>query len=795
MTIICTYCGSECGEREQENGRCGSCACFFTGTEVVLDDPAPPSPTPAPKAAAPKPPINAPKSELASLLESMMPDADEVLGGFNPNTVEPDLPGVGESSSEGLIQPRKLSPQYRKRVERTWQSTFGGPMMSAESTLNSASPSMGTKNECPTLSIATRKILRADQADRKDIQGDYELKEVIGEGSMGRVWSAKQTSLDRNVAVKVPMAELAGSGSVGESQFISEVVVTGQLEHPNIVPIYELGRDANGLPFYSMKHVQGRAWNETIREKTTSENIEILMKVCDAIAFAHDRNFLHRDIKPHNVMVGEFGEVSVMDWGIAVAVERDPDKPWASVATGPAGTPAYMAPEMAAHNPSELGVVSDIYLLGATLYEIVSGTPPHPKTGDTRAALLAAAANEIVPTAKTGELIDIARRAMATNQVDRYQTVKDFQDAIREYQSHRESIKLSESAQEHYHSAVEAQSSDEFARCRFAYEEALRLWDGNHSARQGLKIATLAHAKNALDQENFELGISILDANDASHRELLVLLESRRAQRRRLLTVSKIAAVTAVIAILSVVVVTFYSYGELKDSAEKLASEKEVAVEQRTIAQSNAEEARRAEKAARDAETKAKSAEQLALVAKNEARGAEMTARQEKKRAEEAAYASEIGLAAESIRRNDFEKAKRILEKMDPASGQPVNEVMSRLRHLEWGLLRDSAAPATMHTLISNVHVESVASSLDGSVIVAGTDTGQVYFWRNGNLAVETQHPSWTLVLRSPRFAFQRTDPPLRLPGLPSQPQPVRSMKTRSRSLSFLRTSLMQTML
>ncbi|MCC9603440.1 protein kinase [Stieleria sp. JC731] len=746
MKIICTYCGSECGEREQQNGRCGSCACFFVGTEVVVQEEdaslgnAPTSDTghpavdsdPAiePPPAPPKPPpIVAPKSELGALLESMMPEANQLLGGFNPDSVEPDLPMMGMEASEGLIQPRKLSPQYQKRVERTWQSTFGGGAFSAEHTLNSASPSMGTKKDCPTLSIATRKISRAEDGDRRDIDGDYELKEVIGEGSMGRVWSARQTSLDRNVAVKVPMAELAGSGSVGESQFISEVVVTGQLEHPNIVPIYELGRDANGLPFYSMKHVQGQAWNESIADKTTAENIEILMKVCDAIAFAHDRNFLHRDIKPHNVMVGEFGEVSVMDWGIAVAVQRDPTKPWASVATGPAGTPAYMAPEMAAHNPSELGAVSDIYLLGAVLYEIVTGTPPHPKTGDTRAALLAAAANEIIPTTKTGELVDIARRAMATNLEDRYQTVKEFQDAIREYQSHRESIKLSESAKQHYQSAAENHSSDEYARSRFAYEEALRLWDGNHSARQGLKVATLAHAKNALDQENFELGISILDASDPSHRDLLNKLESSRAQRRRLAAVSKIAAATAAIAVFAVVGVTFYSYGELKDSAAKLETEKEVAVQERQNAMQSEEAAIAAADLAKEAERKAKLAERVALVAKNEARGAEVVARQEKRRAEEAAYASEIGLAAESIRRNDFEKAERILDKMDPLSGQPFNAVMSRLRHLEWGILRDASAPSSMQKLLTDVHVDSVTSSVDGHIFAAGADSGNVYLW------------------------------------------------------------------
>ncbi|MEO1527513.1 MAG: protein kinase [Planctomycetota bacterium] len=661
---------------------------------------------------------------------------------FDPTEIEEDLPGPEFAPSEGLIQPRKLSKQYRRRVERAWQSTFAGAQTS-EHTLNTGAPSSDTTSDCPTIHIATRKIARPSTAAKGPDDGDYELQSVIGEGSMGQVWSAKQNSLDRNVAVKVPRAELAGAGSVGESQFISEVVVTGQLEHPNIVPIYELGRDPTGLPFYSMKHVQGQAWNEIIENKTEQENLEVLMKVCDAVAFAHDRNFLHRDIKPHNVMVGEFGEVSLMDWGIAVAVERDPSKPWASIATGPAGTPAYMAPEMAAHNPSELGVVSDVYLLGAVLYEIATGTPPHPRTEDTREALLAAAANEIVPTSKSGELIDIARRAMATNLSDRYQSVPELQDAIREYRSHRESIKLSESADIHYRDAVANQSSDQFARAKFAYEEALRLWDENLPAKHGLRVTVLAHAKNALDQENYELGISILDASNPNHRDLLKQLEVRRASSRRLATVSKIAGGTAAAAILLVVAITFFSYQQLKDSAVQLEAEKETAVEQRKIAVTSAREAKLAESVARDAEKKAKLAEKVALAAKKAARGSEVSARTEKRRAEEAAYASEIGLAAESIRRNDFDKASKILQRMDPAA-RDYSIVMSKQRHLEWGLLRDAARPSTMHSLLADARIQSIDSSEDGAVVAAGTDNGVIHVWQDRQ-ALDDRPATWTI--------------------------------------------------
>ena len=318
---ICSYCGAHGGPQDQEIGRCGNCASFFTGNEELIECA---DVETSENESGPEDTTSSSESQTAEGSNGDEPKEIEGRpepGGFDPTKLEP----IAEiESSEGLVRPRRLSAGFRRRVEMTWQGTFGGAAQGAQSTLSSGASSQGTRSATSTLSISTRRIAKPSETGK----GDYELREVIGEGSMGRVWSARQSSLDRNVAVKIPRPELASAGSIGESQFISEVVVTGKLEHPNIVPIYELGRAANGTPFYSMKHVQGLPWNELIEEKSEQENLEILMKVCDAIAFAHDRNFLHRDIKPHNVMVGEFGEVSVMDWGIAISLAKDPDQPW-----------------------------------------------------------------------------------------------------------------------------------------------------------------------------------------------------------------------------------------------------------------------------------------------------------------------------------------------------------------------------------------------------------------------------------------------------------------------------------
>lgn len=734
LLLICSYCGAKGGQRDQANGRCGNCASFYNGSEESVDV------HDAPTFAGWQEPVAAEQESKEPLQDAAnetpeQPDSEktgqtpEENSGFDPSQADEfeDLPSV--ESSEGLVKPRKLSKGFRRRVEMTWEGTLGsGHSGGATSTLSSGSSTQGTKNASATLSISTRRISQPKEGGK----GDYELLEVIGEGSMGQVWSARQGSLDRNVAVKIPKPELASAGSIGESQFISEVVVTGRLEHPNIVPIYELGRAAGGVPFYSMKHVQGLAWNESIHNKSEQENLEILMKVCDAIAFAHDKNFLHRDIKPHNVMVGEFGEVSVMDWGIAISLAKDPDQPWAAVATGPAGTPAYMAPEMAAHNPSELGVVSDIYLLGAVLYEVVTGTPPHPRTGDTNEALLAAAANEIIPTEVTGELLDIARRAMATQVADRYQSVKELQEALREYQSHGESIALAKSAEQYFAQGRETGKSDQFARARFAFEEALKLWSGNTGAKHGLRIATLAHAKNALKQENYELGISILDRDNPEHRDLIAKLESKKSARRRLAWFSKIAAGTAAAAILAVAVITVSKNRQLDKQRSEAVAARNEAVGARNDAVSAQEVALSEAERAKAAEVRARNSRDAAVIAKVKARQAAITAREEKRNAEEAAYASDIGLAAESIRRNAFNKATAILSSMLPANAEQTGSIKSKLRHIEWGLLQDASTPNPVRTRLGGQRVVSVDSSIDGDVVAAGTEGGKLFIWIAG---------------------------------------------------------------
>ena len=123
-------------------------------------------------------------------------------------------------------------------------------------------------------------------------------------------------------------------------------MVTGKLDHPNIVPIHDVDTTADGQPFYTMKMVQGAPWSDVMQDKPLQENLQVLLSVCDAIAFAHSKSVVHRDLKPDNIMLGEFGEVHVMDWGLGAAVSETGELSDLSGPAAAGGTPTYMAPEM-----------------------------------------------------------------------------------------------------------------------------------------------------------------------------------------------------------------------------------------------------------------------------------------------------------------------------------------------------------------------------------------------------------------------------------------------------------------
>jgi hypothetical protein len=243
---------------------------------------------------------------------------------------------------------------------------------------------------------------------------------------------------------------------------------------------------------------------------TLEENLDVLNRVGDAVAFAHAHGVIHRDLKPDNVMLGDFGEVLVVDWGLAaclsdlVQVEHQ-----RRVACG---TPAYMAPEMARGDNAAIGPASDVYLLGAVLHELLTGLPPHPGS-ETSEAIRAAADNHIEPATPIGLLGDIARRAMETDPAKRFPEVKSFQLALRDYHGHAQGLALLDIADA---TLAEAQAApagpsyQAFARAMHGFEDVLALWPANERARSGAHTTRRRFAERALDAGDLDLAQGLI---------------------------------------------------------------------------------------------------------------------------------------------------------------------------------------------------------------------------------------------------------------------------------------------
>ena len=203
--------------------------------------------------------------------------------------------------------------------------------------------------------------------------GDYHLLEEIGRGGMGVVYKAVQRSLGRTVAIKMLLRrDLASAADI--QRFRSEAEAAAQLEHPGIVSIYEVG-EWDGLPFYSMQFVEGTTLSRQLAAGPLSarESARLLAGVAEAVQAAHDRGVLHRDLKPSNILIDRDGRPHVSDFGLAKRIEAD----MSVTHTGAiVGTPCYMAPEQAAGSRGDVGTTSDVWSLGAILYQMLTGRPP-----------------------------------------------------------------------------------------------------------------------------------------------------------------------------------------------------------------------------------------------------------------------------------------------------------------------------------------------------------------------------------------------------------------------------------
>ncbi|MGD0674993.1 MAG: cyclic nucleotide-binding domain-containing protein [Polyangiaceae bacterium] len=284
---------------------------------------------------------------------------------------------------------------------------------------------------------------------------------VLGHGGSGVVIRAFDKTLLRDVAIKILNPDFSPD-SDELTRFAEEARIAGQLEHPNIVPVYEFGLDRCFRRFLCMKLVEGEtleaalkgAGEERLCPERLANFLQVLVKMCDAVSFAHSRGVIHRDLKPTNVMISDFGQVYVLDWGIAILLTRSSQHVGQRVRLGTEGqgatrrgpepllgTTCYMAPEQLQGRADMLDERTDVFALGGTLYQILTGRPPL----DRRLISALRGRSGDLPTitppdqvlergALPSELCAIAMRALAYEPSERYASVQDFQRAIENFQ-------------------------------------------------------------------------------------------------------------------------------------------------------------------------------------------------------------------------------------------------------------------------------------------------------------------------------------------------------------------------
>jgi len=333
----------------------------------------------------------------------------------------------------------------------------------------------------PSLSSPEARIDKL-RSQRPDAGSRYEVRGELGHGGMGTVYEIWDTDLRRPLAMKLLRG--VADAPVGSShsspslvRFLEEAQITAQLDHPGIVPVHELGVDADGRVYFTMGRVKGRTLKQVVQdmhsgsaEWTLTRAVGVIHKVCETMAFAHAKGAVHRDLKPTDVMIGRYGAVYVMDWGLAclkgkeelahdirlrqtsevsltgIRTDRKPDaesdveSPLLTMDGAVIGTPAYMSPEQARGEIEHVGPLSDVYSVGAMLYQVLTGRTPYVAPG------MRVSAHMLLALVITGppepveqfarvpaELVAICDKAMARDAADRYPSMTELADDLAAY--------------------------------------------------------------------------------------------------------------------------------------------------------------------------------------------------------------------------------------------------------------------------------------------------------------------------------------------------------------------------
>jgi len=399
---------------------------------------------------------------------------------------------------------------------------------------------------------------------------EFELGPLIAEGGMGRICSAKQLPLQRDVVIKMLRVEQPSDDM--KALLLQEACLTGYLEHPNIIPVYQLGKNEQQQPMLVMKRIDGVPWSQVLEDKklrpdSLSEeqrslewHIRILIQVCHAMEYAHSKGILHRDLKPDNVMIGEFGEVYVLDWGIAASLHESHKGHFPLVRDGDrlVGTPAYIAPEMlGADEELEVDERTDVYLLGAILFQLLVDEPPH------SASSLAELFIEVCdrksykfPKNIATELAVLCNLSMHLDKKLRPESVKEFRLVLEAFLANSASYKLITETEilfeqlRHYLSSISAAPStlsmfvpseeieeqkiySLFWRCHFGFTQALQISTKSKEARKSLQSLLEVMTKYEFHRGDVQAAAALIAELPKPNRVLEQGLERLRAEQAR----------------------------------------------------------------------------------------------------------------------------------------------------------------------------------------------------------------------------------------------------------------------
>jgi serine/threonine protein kinase len=408
---------------------------------------------------------------VAELLDAGSLSERQIAAVMGDWSIHGSIPLAKHIEERGLLPATQLAALTRRalvRVERARKSAADDSLApeSGESLFLATLERLdGTGRVSKLLGVTV--AARGGVEDSRDSDARYQLVRKLGQGGLGRVWLARDLNLNRYVALKEISEPHKASDAIVD-RFIHEAVITGRLEHPGIVPVYHLGQDAAGRAFYTMRFLGKKTLQDSIieyherREEGDHDPMHLrhllvaFVNVCHALGHAHSRKVIHRDLKPENIVIDSFGQVIVIDWGLAkVLDETSVESLSGSMATGDGsrtgegqvlGTPLYMSPEQAAGRLDEVDSRTDIFGLGAILFAIITGFAPHEQTQKATAnsgvgargmiSVIASgktpSAREINPSADPA-LEAICAKAMARRRYARYQEATELAEEIQRW--------------------------------------------------------------------------------------------------------------------------------------------------------------------------------------------------------------------------------------------------------------------------------------------------------------------------------------------------------------------------